>query len=69
MSRSIQEWQHGLRKVLQGPRQELGVVLLIFLLSRLAFYMAALIGVWLLPEAVAEPSRVDVNSPVALAIH
>ena len=47
----------------------LRMVLLIFLLSRLAFYVAAFFGSRLVPEALTEPGRVAVNGPLSLAMH
>ena len=55
--------------VLRTTRREWGAVLLIWGLSRLAFYAAALYGSWALPEAAAEAARVDVGGPAALALH
>ena len=47
----------------------LRVVLLIFVLSRLAFYVAALYGSWAVPEMETEPARVAVKGPTALNMH
>jgi Gpi18-like mannosyltransferase len=43
-------------------------VLLVFVLSRLVFYIAAFVAFWLLPEAT-EPSRVSVSGSPWLGLH
>ncbi|HEX5167264.1 MAG TPA: glycosyltransferase family 39 protein [Thermomicrobiales bacterium] len=50
-------------------RPALVPVLLIFALSRLAFYAAAIPGAYLLPDAPNQPAAVDVNARLALALH
>lgn len=44
-------------------------VVLIFALSRLAFYLSALAGASLLRDAPDQPAAVDVNARLALALH
>lgn len=44
-------------------------VLLIFAISRLAFYGAAIAGAYLLPDAPNQPAAVDVNARLPLALH
>ena len=46
-----------------------GAVVLIFLLSRLAFYIATLLGSGLLPQPGQWPGGVQLQSPLPLALH
>ena len=55
----------GLQAVWPGLR----TVLVIFLLSRLAFYVAAFAGRGLVPEVRGDPVQVDVNGPLSVALH
>lgn len=48
---------------------DFGVVLLIWGLSRIAFYVSGVWGTWLLPEMIAEPARVAPNARLLLALH
>lgn len=56
-------------KELPAKYPGLAAILPIFMLSRLAFYLAALSSSWFIPEALTEPARVTVNGPLLLELH
>ena len=59
------------RRMLQRFRSITGAdrapIALSFLLSRSAFLLGATLGSLIIPEAIAEPARVDLGGPVVLS--
>jgi hypothetical protein len=61
-------WRRRLPPALQAAPTGLGNVIVVFLLSRFAFYAAAFVGIAVVPE-YSSNVRVPVNAPLALALH
>lgn len=50
-------------------RHRLLFVLWVFLLTRAIFYLAAYFAIWVFPEDVGEPARLEVNAGTFIALH
>jgi hypothetical protein len=68
---SLLSWYHDVPRMIASRLNDastLRAVVTIFVLTRIAFYAAAFIGAWMLPEA-ANPGAVDVGARSSIAMH